>query len=65
MIKILKIMKYEFFFLLKTSFFPSNLFNLKFCFFLASNIESNVNGDDKHGTLERGASGADTLSREV
>ncbi|XP_027199064.1 adducin 1-like protein hts isoform X6 [Dermatophagoides pteronyssinus] len=26
--------------------------------------ESNVNGDDKHGTIERGASGADTLSRE-
>ena len=38
---------------------------MKICFFLASNIESNVNGDDKHGTLERGASGADTLSREV
>ncbi|KAH9528991.1 adducin 1-like protein hts isoform X4 [Dermatophagoides farinae] len=29
-----------------------------------SQKESNVNGDDKHGTLERGASGADTLSRE-
>ncbi|XP_027199060.1 adducin 1-like protein hts isoform X2 [Dermatophagoides pteronyssinus] len=26
--------------------------------------QSNVNGDDKHGTIERGASGADTLSRE-